>query len=246
MGENRCQARPAAIAGRPAAFLLAEIRPSADNKWWKGEVKHIRTIREADTLGVDQPPSSVYMSHTFRLHDQRMSTSETPTETNTHQRHGLKVAMAALAAFTGVALAVHQVIRTSSSYRAGYRPLYNQRVGYPAQLPAIRKSEDGRQWLWARGPRNAEDGEWFEITDSPLDPSGYQYGIGKDSIPSIDEPEFIPISDREKLREHGIRDETIVIGYVHNGEAKAYPIAILDRHELVNDFVGGKPVTVGW
>ena len=169
-----------------------------------------------------------------------------PTETSTHQRRGLRLAMAALAAFAGVALAVHLYLQTSSSFRPGYRPPYGQLTGYPAQLPVVRKTEDGRQWLWARGPRDAADGEWFEITDSPLDPDGYQYGIGKDSIPSIDEPEFIPISDRKKLREHGLSDKTIVIGYVHSGEAKAYPIAILNRHELVNDCVGGKPVTVGW
>ena len=37
-----------------------------------------------------------------------------------------------------------------------------------------------------------------------------------------------------------------VIGFAHGGEARAYPIALLNHHELVNDTVGGKPVTVGW
>ena len=41
-----------------------------------------------------------------------------------------------------------------------------------------------------------------------------------------------------------IDDDTRVIGYAHNGEARAYPLFILDRHELVNDRVGGKPVRV--
>ena len=41
-------------------------------------------------------------------------------------------------------------------------------------------------------------------------------------------------------------DEIDVIGYVDGDDARAYPIALLDQHELVNDNVGGKPVTVGW
>ena len=38
----------------------------------------------------------------------------------------------------------------------------------------------------------------------------------------------------------------MVIGYVGNGDARAYPASLLDHHELVNDRIGGKPVTVGW
>ena len=41
-------------------------------------------------------------------------------------------------------------------------------------------------------------------------------------------------------------DDLMVIGYVMEGEARAYPTALLDRHEVVNDEFKGKPVTVGW
>ena len=34
--------------------------------------------------------------------------------------------------------------------------------------------------------------------------------------------------------------------YVVGGDARAYPTALLDGHELVNDVIGGKPRTVGW
>ena len=37
-----------------------------------------------------------------------------------------------------------------------------------------------------------------------------------------------------------------VIGFADGGDVKAFPVALLDRHELVNDEIGGKPVTVGW
>jgi hypothetical protein len=100
--------------------------------------------------------------------------------------------------------------------------------------------------LWARGPQEGKKSEWFDVTGSPLKLEGYQFGIGKDTIPSIDKPQFVAIDRREELLEYGIRDDTDIIGYVHNGQAKAYPVGIMSRHELVNDLVGGKPVTVGW
>ena len=35
-----------------------------------------------------------------------------------------------------------------------------------------------------------------------------------------------------------------VIGLIVNGEAKAYPLRILIWHEIVNDTIGGMPVSV--
>jgi hypothetical protein len=37
-----------------------------------------------------------------------------------------------------------------------------------------------------------------------------------------------------------------VLGVALNGEAKAYPLRILNWHELVNDSVGERPVLVTW
>ncbi len=105
---------------------------------------------------------------------------------------------------------------------------------------------DGRRYLWARDDDNEETGaQWFDVTDSTIDPREFQYGIGKDSIPAIDRPAFVRLDD-PRLTAHEIKPETQIIGYVHNGQAKAYPLDLLNRHELVNDFVGGRPVTVGY
>ena len=43
-----------------------------------------------------------------------------------------------------------------------------------------------------------------------------------------------------------LHDETLVIGVALGEEAKAYPIAVLQRHEIVNDEVGGVPVLITW
>ncbi len=107
------------------------------------------------------------------------------------------------------------------------------------------KEQNGRTLLWAKGDPASEESQWFDVTDAPLDPLDFQYGIGKDTIPAIDEPVFVSVDD-PRLERQQITDETRVIGYAVGDDARAYPIPIMSRHELVNDTVGGKPVTVGW
>ncbi len=64
-------------------------------------------------------------------------------------------------------------------------------------------------------------------------------GPPKDGIPSIDNPKFAEIQDSRFMS-----SSDTVIGLEINGEAKAYPIFILVWHEIVNDYVGGVPVSV--
>ncbi|MFQ5330146.1 MAG: DUF3179 domain-containing protein [Thermodesulfobacteriota bacterium] len=63
-------------------------------------------------------------------------------------------------------------------------------------------------------------------------------GPPKDGIPSIDSPRF---DSRESTP---FPDDELILGVVVNGEAKAYPYGILNWHEIVNDTVGGLPITV--
>ncbi len=64
-------------------------------------------------------------------------------------------------------------------------------------------------------------------------------GPPRDGIPPIDDPKFVPVGEIDDLA-----DDEPVIGVVIGGEAKAYPLRILIWHEIVNDHVGGIPVTV--
>jgi len=64
-------------------------------------------------------------------------------------------------------------------------------------------------------------------------------GPPRDGIPSIDHPEFSR-ADQAKYPEENAR----VLGVYLNGIAKAYPIGILNYHEIVNDFFGAKPVVI--
>lgn len=67
-------------------------------------------------------------------------------------------------------------------------------------------------------------------------------GPPKDGIPSIDNPQFMPVSEFQQITP--MADTEPVIGLIINGEAKAYPLSILTWHEIVNDEIGGVPVTV--
>jgi len=64
-------------------------------------------------------------------------------------------------------------------------------------------------------------------------------GPGKDGIPSIDDPEFAPVSEV-----NFIPDNRRVIGIKVGNTIRAYPHQIMDWHEIVNDNVGGSPVAV--
>lgn len=66
-------------------------------------------------------------------------------------------------------------------------------------------------------------------------------GVPKDAIPAIDNPELLPAEKANRLTP----DEQ-VIGVVINGEARAYPIRILNGHEIVNDEIQGRPIAVTW
>lgn len=64
-------------------------------------------------------------------------------------------------------------------------------------------------------------------------------GPPRDGIPSIDRPVF---KKATAYKEFGNGSQ--VLGVFYNGIAKAYPIRILDWHEIVNDDFGGSPVAI--
>jgi hypothetical protein len=65
-------------------------------------------------------------------------------------------------------------------------------------------------------------------------------GPPKDGIPSIDNPEFVSVSDADSFLDP--REPVAVVEV--DGDVRAYPIQILIWHEIVNDEIGGEPVAV--
>ncbi|HWP66868.1 MAG TPA: DUF3179 domain-containing (seleno)protein [Candidatus Limnocylindria bacterium] len=82
----------------------------------------------------------------------------------------------------------------------------------------------------------------FDLERASVPPSAIvRGGPPRDGIPAIQKPVFVPAAQAAFL---GDRDR--VIGLEHAGEARAYPVRILNWHEVVNDRVGGLPVAVTW
>ena len=65
-------------------------------------------------------------------------------------------------------------------------------------------------------------------------------GQVRDGIPAIDNPKFGPVSPAPDW----LADREPVIALEIDGDARAYPLQIMTWHEIVNDLVGGEPVTV--
>lgn len=66
-------------------------------------------------------------------------------------------------------------------------------------------------------------------------------GVKLDGIPSLDDPVVIPASQATYMA----GDER-VFGVALGGEARAYPLRMLDWHEMANDTVGGQPITLSY
>lgn len=66
-----------------------------------------------------------------------------------------------------------------------------------------------------------------------------QGGPPRDGIPAIDKPVFQQADSVDWLS-----DSDRVLGINMGGESRAYPVAILNWHEIVNDSIGGRPVVV--
>ncbi|MCK6578989.1 MAG: DUF3179 domain-containing protein [Anaerolineae bacterium] len=65
-------------------------------------------------------------------------------------------------------------------------------------------------------------------------------GVPRDGIPPIDNPAFESIAEASTW----LQPQSPVIAFELDGSARAYPLAILTRHEIVNDVVSGVPVAV--
>jgi hypothetical protein len=85
-------------------------------------------------------------------------------------------------------------------------------------------------------PRGPSVAETYREVDLPIPESELARGAPKDTIPAITEPVFDTdwSSDDEDLP-----DESLVVGVVRDGVARAYPLKVLNWHEVVNDDLGG-------
>lgn len=65
-------------------------------------------------------------------------------------------------------------------------------------------------------------------------------GPPPDGIPAIDDPVF----ENTQAADEWLEDDWPVLFFEYDGDVRAYPLAILIWHEIVNDEVGGMPVSL--
>ena len=97
-------------------------------------------------------------------------------------------------------------------------------------------------WLAAFGAYPwAAEMNGFEIDGDTLVPIDaiHSGGPPRDGIPAIDAPVFLGPLDTQDLK-----PTDRVLGLFHRGIAKAYPVAIMNWHEIVNDRFSGSPVVI--
>lgn len=72
-----------------------------------------------------------------------------------------------------------------------------------------------------------------------IDDEIYSGGVPRDGIPALTNPEFIDADEADYLS-----SDNLIVGLVIDGEPRAYPVRILNYHEIINDSVQGKVVCV--
>ena len=77
---------------------------------------------------------------------------------------------------------------------------------------------------------------------SRIDPTEIVWGgVLPDGIPDLRNPKFENADEQTFMN-----PDDRVFGVEINGDARAYPLRIVNAHEMVNDVVGGEPVSLMW
>jgi hypothetical protein len=86
----------------------------------------------------------------------------------------------------------------------------------------------------------ASEKNGFELSGALIPESQiFGGGPGKDGIPAIDNPVFIPASIASNMK-----NTDLVLGIEIGGISRAYPINILNWHEIVNDKIGREQFSI--
>jgi len=85
------------------------------------------------------------------------------------------------------------------------------------------------------------ESETKPFTEADYDANAQQ-ALDRDAFPVLDNPATVMGRDVGTQ----IDAKEMVIGIKVNGIARAYPIAVMGKHELVNDLLGDAAITVSW
>jgi len=80
----------------------------------------------------------------------------------------------------------------------------------------------------------------LRVASAQEKPEDFKQLLPRGGIPAIDNPQYVS-ADQAK-----IDDESFVLGVVIEGQAVAYSLNLLNRHEVVNDTIGGTNFAAVW
>ena len=66
-------------------------------------------------------------------------------------------------------------------------------------------------------------------------------GVRPDGIPDLRRPTFLDAGEADYMN-----PDDRVFGLEINGDVRAYPLRVVNAHEMVNDSVGGEPISLMW
>ena len=103
---------------------------------------------------------------------------------------------------------------------------------YPAWKASIYSAIDPRMALFIRP---AAEYSRIDLTEVVWG------GVVTDGIPDLRNPRALTPDEAEYMQ-----PDDRVFGVHINGESKAYPLRVVNAHEMVNDTVGGEPISLMW
>ena len=115
-----------------------------------------------------------------------------------------------------------------------YRRTYNDRP------PVFVHEEKGRVLLWSEN-RQGEPPLFYDVTGADFDPKTLSGGFGRDSIPGVDYPIFEAPAGPHARNLVGLHK---VFGLGEDDPPRAYPKALMEKIEVVNDRSGQAPIVV--
>ena len=113
-----------------------------------------------------------------------------------------------------------------------HREEYPPPEGYATWKRGLFAAIDRRFTMLLRG---AEDTVLIDLTELAWG------GVPPDGIPDLQDPSVLSAGEAGYLG-----DDERVFGLSIGGEHRAYPLRIINPHEMVNDTLGGEPVALSW
>jgi thiol-disulfide isomerase/thioredoxin len=119
----------------------------------------------------------------------------------------------------------------------------SRRVAVTAEGPALKRGDLGEKYFSQHDLENLQiAGDPTRVTYvADLDLGLLDLGCpARDCIPSIDQPEFETPTEAQGW----LKPTDLVVLVTYNGATKAYPVKILNWHEIVNDDFNGEPLAI--